>query len=111
MRDNRKLNKLIFLGLIPIFMLIVPNTYAGGAREDWSDKYDDIPGAPECWVDGYDDGQDNPFSQDRHRDCIFNVEKSESDLCCNGKPYYEGFVDGCMDVEGNTEEICERFTD
>jgi len=32
-------------------------------------------------------------------------------ICCNGKPYYEGFMYGCMDVEGNTEEICERNTD
>ncbi|MGH9953905.1 MAG: hypothetical protein ACRD5J_19995 [Nitrososphaeraceae archaeon] len=41
-----------------ILLILVPNVYvyAGGAREDWSEKYDDIPGAPECWVDGYDDG-------------------------------------------------------
>jgi hypothetical protein len=35
----------------------VPQVYAGGARSDWSDHYDNIPGAPECWQDGYDDGQ------------------------------------------------------
>jgi hypothetical protein len=31
-------------------------------------------GAPECWVNGYDDGQDNPFSQDKHKECLFDVE-------------------------------------
>jgi hypothetical protein len=96
---------------IPILLILVPNVYvyAGGAREDWSEKYDDIPGAPECWVDGYDDGLENPFDQDRHKECIFDVEKSGG-LCCNGKPYYEGFMYGCMDA-GNTKETCDKFTD
>lgn len=103
--------KYVVTGALVATLLIpgITSAFAGGAREDWSDKYTDIPGAPECWVDGYDDGQDNPFDQDRHRDCIFNnVEKSESDLCCNCKPYYEGFMYGCMSVEGNTQEDCER---
>jgi hypothetical protein len=110
--------KLIFTSTIPVYgifliltlLLLIPYAYAGGAREDWSDKYTSIPGAPECWVDGYDDGLDNPFSQKKHKKCIFDVEKSNSELCCNGKPYYEGFMYGCMDAR-NTEETCERFTD
>jgi hypothetical protein len=39
----------------------LPNVCASVAREDWSDKYDDMPGAPECWVYGYDDGQNIHF--------------------------------------------------
>ncbi|MFZ1877422.1 MAG: hypothetical protein WAU25_10375 [Nitrososphaeraceae archaeon] len=105
------ITKLILLSTISILMISSTHfVYAGGAREDWSDKYDDIPGAPECWVDGYDDGQNNPFSQDRHKECLFDVEQSDSELCCNGRPYYEGFMYGCMDT-GNTEEICDKFTD
>ena len=38
------------------------------------------------------------------------IEQNDSELCCNGRPYYEGFMYGCMDA-GNTEEICDNFTD
>jgi hypothetical protein len=24
--------------------------------------------------------------------------------------YYKGFIDGCVSVEGNTEEVYEKFT-
>jgi hypothetical protein len=27
------------------------------------------------------------------------------------KAYYEGFIDGCTSVEGNTREVCESATD
>ena len=103
-------NKLIFLAIPILLLAAVPNVYAGGARGDWSDKYYDIAGAPECWVNGYDDGQDNPFSQDKHKECLFDVEQSDNELCCNGRPYYEGFMYGCMDA-GNTQETCESATD
>jgi hypothetical protein len=96
--------------VILILLVLVPNVYvyAGGAREDWSEKYDNIPGAPECWVDGYDDGLEKPFDVDRHNECKFDVEPSDNELCCNGRPYYEGFMYGCMSVEGNSKEDCER---
>lgn len=42
-------------------LLIIPNVYAGGARSDWSDHYDNVPGAPKCWQDGYDDGLDHRY--------------------------------------------------
>jgi hypothetical protein len=102
------MKSLIFLAIIPVLMLtIVPNVYAGGARMDWSDHYDDYPGASDCWIDGYDDGLENPFDQDRHKDCIFDIPKSVSNF---NKPYYEAFIHGCRHA-GNTEEICETFTD
>ena len=25
--------------------------------------------------------------------------------------YYEGFIEGCMSVEGNTRDVCELATD
>jgi hypothetical protein len=46
----------------------------------------------------------------KHKECLFDVEQSDNELCCNGRPYYEGFMYGCMDA-GNTQETCERFTD
>jgi len=98
---------ILTLLLVPIVFVYV---YAGGARMDWSEKYDDIPGAPQCWVDGYDDGLENPFSQERHKECIFDVEEDVGKLCCSGRPYYEGFMYGCMDP-GNTRDACERVTD
>ena len=102
------MNKLIFLSLsIPVLMLLVPNVYAGGARSDWSDHYDNVEGAPKCWQDGYDDGLDHPFDQDRHKECTFDIPKNVSNF---NKPYYEAFIYGCQDA-GNTEDICEGFTD
>ena len=43
-------------------------------RSDWSDYYDPIPESPKCWQDGYDDGLNNPFDQDRHEECQFEIE-------------------------------------
>lgn len=105
--------------VIPVLtMLLVPNVYAGGARMDWSDEYDMIGEkegrkATDCWINGYDDGLDHPFDQHRHKECQFDIPKEASGVGKGrlGQPYYEAFIYGCMDVEGNTEEICERFTD
>lgn len=53
-----------------------------------------------CYDDGYRDGMNNPFNQDRNQGC--------DDY---GRAYYNGFIDGCVSVEGNTRETCESFTD
>ena len=53
-----------------------------------------------CWDDGYEDGRNNLFDHDRNRGC--------DDY---GRSYYEGFIAGCVSVEGNTEEVCESATD
>ncbi|MFZ0555516.1 MAG: hypothetical protein WBL67_09105 [Nitrososphaeraceae archaeon] len=58
----------------------ITNVYASGARLDYDAKYVPIQSAPECWKDGYDDGQNNPFGEDRHEECKFNV----------GSQYYDG---------------------
>jgi hypothetical protein len=98
---------LFFVAVAAVLMVLVPNVFAGGARSDWSDHYDNIPGTPECWQDGYDDGLDHPFDGDRHRECIFDIPKEVSDF---NQPYYEAFVHGCIDA-GNTKDICKKFTD
>jgi hypothetical protein len=56
-----------------------------------------------CYNAGYDDGQNNPFNHDTYDHC--------ADEDGGDQAYYDGFIDGCMSVEGNTREICESATD
>lgn len=60
-----------------------------------------IEGPAACGNDGYKDGKDNPFDHDRNRECDLSDDN----------PYYEGFIRGCLTVEGNTRDICEGATD
>jgi hypothetical protein len=46
----------------------------------------------EYWVDGYEDGQNNPFDQDRHRECIFEV-------CVSGEIDNEGVIQATISEE------------
>ncbi len=50
-----------------------------------------------CFERGIIDGEDNPCVQETFDEC--------------GDDYYEGFIEGCMSVEGNTMEECESVTD
>jgi hypothetical protein len=56
-----------------------------------------------CRDTGFNDGQNGPFNSGTY------------DLCgdeANGdKEYYDGFMDGCMSVEGNTRDVCVSATD
>ena len=52
-----------------------------------------------CYDDGYEDGQNNPFDQERNEGCDDYQ-----------RMYYKGFIAVCESV-GNTQDICERFTD
>ena len=52
---------------------------------------------------GFKDGLDNPFSIPTWDRC--GDEEGGDDA------YYDGFIDGCMSVEGNTREACEVATD
>jgi hypothetical protein len=53
-----------------------------------------------CYNDGQAAGEDGAFSQELYEFC----EQY-------GDEYYEGFIDGCMSVEGNTRDVCESATD
>lgn len=57
---------------------------------------------PECYDSGFRDGQDRPFSQGTYDHC--GEGNGDDD-------YYEGFIDGCMSVQGNTRDVCESATD
>ena len=52
-----------------------------------------------CYDDGYEDGQNNPF------------DRETKDATDYQRMYYKGFIAVCESVEGNTQDICERFTD
>ena len=54
----------------------------------------------DCYDDGYEDGLDHPYDHERGSAC------SEY-----GRAYHNGFIAGCLSVEGNTRDICETFTD
>ena len=56
-----------------------------------------------CRDAGYDDGQNGPFSQPTYDHC---GDEEDGNLA-----YYNGFIDGCMSVEGNRRDICESATD
>jgi hypothetical protein len=50
-----------------------------------------------CYERGIIDGEDHPFNQGTYDRC--------------GDDYYQGFLQGCISVEGNDRDICESATD
>ena len=56
-----------------------------------------------CRDSGYRAGQNGPFSQETYDHC--GDEDGGDDA------YYDGFIDGCMSVSGNTRDVCESATD
>ena len=64
------------------------------------------PTAERCYDAGYSDGQDNPFSVTTFQEC-----DTESKSVNDQNQYEEGFLDGCMSVEGNTRDLCETSID
>jgi hypothetical protein len=91
------LRRTIFLLMISVTMISLMHQYAFGGGPSTIEA---------CYNNGYRQGQDDPFDGGNYDSC----ERFRDDN--NGKnPYYEGFIDGCKSVEGNTEEICESATD
>lgn len=83
------------LAIIPVLMVLVPNVYAGGPRLDWSEDYEDIPGATDCWVDGFDAGFAGKYDKDRAQEC--------NDI--PGDQYNASWIYGCKDA-GYIEDEC-----
>lgn len=50
-----------------------------------------------CHDKGYIDGQNHPFDQGTYGRCA--------------NDYYQGFIEGCLSVQGNDRSICESATD
>jgi hypothetical protein len=57
----------------------------------------------DCYNVGYKDGQNGSSSVNAFQD---NCGPLNGDNRC-----YQGFIDGCMSVQGNTREVCEFATD
>jgi hypothetical protein len=53
-----------------------------------------------CEAHGYEAGLDGPFSPELYEMCEEGADA-----------YYQGFIEGCMSVEGNTRDTCESATD
>jgi hypothetical protein len=77
-----------------IILLFMPLIIPAYATNEWNDS---------CFDSGFRDGQDNPFSQPTWDHC--GDEEGGDDA------YYDGFIKGCMSVEGNTKHACELATD
>jgi hypothetical protein len=81
------------VGIFSISAMVMPttttNTYASHSVS---------PNA--CYNDGEEAGENGEFSPELYEFCEGY-----------GDEYYEGFIDGCMSVEGNTRQVCESATD
>ena len=89
--DNKKTTMaLAVVAIFSISTMVVPSYASHGSS----------PIA--CEADGYEAGRDGSFSQELYETC---EEVGGAD------EYYEGFIDGCMSVEGNTRDVCELATD
>ena len=71
---------------IPIILGITIPVYVANGSSESEDKVS-------CYERGFRDGEEHPFDQYTYGDC--------------GNDCYRGFIDGCISVEGNTEEDCE----
>lgn len=100
--ENKSVIKLIrILSLAAIVITMITSgqlsTYAqatGDSYEGWSDS---------CRDAGFNDGQNGSFTYATYDHC--------GDEANGDKAYYDGFIDGCMSVEGNTRDLCESATD
>jgi hypothetical protein len=92
--------QIYFLILISPLLLFNPTTavFASSSEENTDDGWNDS-----CYDSGYRDGQNGPFSEGTYDHC---GDQTEGD-----KAYYDGFIDGCISVEGNTRDVCESATD
>lgn len=61
----------------------------------------------DCYDLGYSQEQDKPFQRGNYDSC----ERFRSAYDDGKNPYYEGFIDGCISIKDNNEEICGSATD
>lgn len=97
---DMSVNKLIgFVSLAVIVITVITSDhlliYAQTAEdeEDWNES---------CRDASFEDGRNGPFNDATYDHC--------GDGATGDKAYLDGFVDGCMSVEGNTRDVCESAT-
>ncbi|MGA9935661.1 MAG: hypothetical protein WBL44_00485 [Nitrososphaeraceae archaeon] len=79
-------NKLVFLGLFPVFMLLVPNAYASFNPNNSRDRVDCDSNGDHSWCNGGRGRDGLPF-------CDLNIP-----------------AEGCYDREDNSEDYCEEYS-
>ena len=67
--------------------------------------------AQDCYDTGYEDGRKSPFDVGANDICRQFTGNQGNFTDAQGSPYYSGFINGCMSVEGNTIEVCESAPD
>lgn len=77
----------LILTLLPIFLITIGGITSVNASSN----------EVSCFERGIVDGEDHPFNHRTYDNC--------------GDDYHQGFLEGCMSVEGNTREVCESATD
>jgi hypothetical protein len=86
--DSSKSLRIAWL-ILPVFVLSIVSGISSISASNG--------GEVSCYDRGIIDGEDHPFSQNTFDKC--------------GDDYYQGFLEGCKSVNGNTENICESATD
>ena len=79
----------------------------GGGSDDRDERArstEILSNGQDCYDAAYRDGQDFPFDEGANDFCRQFTDDQ-------GNPYYTGFIDGCMSIQGNTLDICESATD
>ena len=80
---------MFIVGMLPLLFINSINTlsYADANKS----------GEVSCYDRGFVDGEDHPFNQGTFDKC--------------GDDYYQGFLAGCISVNGNSADDCESATD
>jgi hypothetical protein len=94
------MQKIKILTMVAITILTSVYGYSGSGSDAFASHGSN---AIACEADGYEAGQDDSFSQKLYEMCEEVVGGADA--------YYEGFIEGCMSVEGNTRDVCELATD
>jgi hypothetical protein len=122
-------NKLVFLGLaIPIFMLLVPNVYAGdrdcdrepndplctGEKGTGGMTFCDLAWSDPADVDRFGDCYDRDFSRidcDEHQNhsrCV-GFEGRDGLIFCDVQYQDVGYKENCYDRNDNPSEYCDKY--
>ena len=86
---RQSMSKMLLAVLLPL--LLMSTTWA--LSTEMANSEDSVS----CYDRGFVDGEDHPFNQETHDKC--------------GNAYYQGFIKGCMSVEGNDRDTCESAMD
>ena len=99
-KDPRNRFAVLMVILTSSIILFNPATtaFASSSNENTDEGWIDS-----CYDSGYRDGQNGPFGEGTYDHC--------GDQTGGDRAYYDGFIDGCMSVEGNTRDVCESATD